>query len=214
MKINFLVTGEGSSDLRLVAHIENILINEGFTEVRGEAPDLSLFQTPIGRTVREKLTVLAKYYPSADVIFVHRDADGAGIPAREREITDSALNIFEMDRIIPIIPSKMLETWLLADHTAIKRVAGNGSHAVNLGCVPATHLLENIPDAKKILLEALCEASQIQGARLKKFKNRFPEMRARLTCDLDSNGPINQLNSYKQFRKNINIFSQRKLGMD
>ncbi|MFM9434454.1 hypothetical protein ACFDR9_001513 [Janthinobacterium sp. CG_23.3] len=136
-----------------------------------------------------------------------------GILVREQEISYSALNIVNAERIIPIVPLKMLETWLLADSQAIKRVAGNVGYKENLECVPGMRQLEKIPDSKQVLLEALCEASQTQGGRLKKFKSRFPEMRARLTVDLDPNGPVCQLNSYKHFRENIKIFSKRKLNI-
>ena len=96
MKINFILTGEGSSDLRLVEHIENILILEGFSEVSGEAPDLGMFKPKTGRAVREKLNTLLKYYPNVDAIFIHRDADNAGRDAREQEIfsaTDGIVGI-------------------------------------------------------------------------------------------------------------------------
>lgn len=213
MKTTFILTGEGSSDLRLVEHIENILIESGFAEASGEAPNLSMFKQPVGRTVREKLTVLLTHYPNIDVIFIHRDADNAGILAREQEISVAAQGVVEMDRIIPVIPVTMLETWLLADSAAIKRVAGNGGYKGNLECIPAIRQMENIPNAKQLLLDALCEASQTQGTRLRKFKKRFPEMRARLTFDLDPNGPVQQLDSYRYFRERISIFCKQKLGV-
>jgi len=212
MKINFVLTGEGSSDLRLVEHIENILIEEGFTEASGEAPDLSMFGAPVGRTIREKLTVLLRHYPNIDLIFVHRDADNKGIPAREQEIWAATDGIVEDNRIVPIIPVTMLETWLLADSAAIKQVAGNTGYGV-IKCIPAIRHLENIADAKQALVEALCEASQTQGTRLRRFKKRFPEMRARLTFDLDPNGPVRQLNSYQHFRGKINTYCEQKLGI-
>lgn len=213
MKTTFILTGEGSSDLRLVEHIENILIEGGFAEASGEAPDLCMFKQPVGRTIREKLIVLLKHYPNVDVIFIHRDADNAGIPAREQEISAAIQGVIETDRIIPVIPVTMLETWLLADSAAIKRVAGNSGYRGNLECIPTIRQMENIPDAKQLLLDALCEASQTQGARLRKFKKRFPEMRARLTFDLDPNGPVKQLNSYQHFRKQIRIYCRQKLGI-
>ncbi len=145
------------------------------------------FSTSVQDGVPRTLTI--------DVIFIHRDADNAGIRAREQEISAAAQGVVEMDRIIPVIPVTMLETWLLADSEAIKRVAGNSGYKGNLDCIPAIRQMENIPNAKQLLLDALCEASQTQGTRLRKFKKRFPEMRARLTFDLDPNGPVRQLDS-------------------
>jgi hypothetical protein len=71
MKVNFILIAEGSSDLRLVEHIERILIEEGFEEARGEAPDLGRFRQPIGTTVREKIQAVVKYFPSAEIVFIH-----------------------------------------------------------------------------------------------------------------------------------------------
>lgn len=211
MKINFILTGEGSSDLRLVEHIENLLVDEGFTEVSGEAPDLGMFRNPVGRTVHDKLVALLRYYPHVDIIFVHRDADNVGIAAREQEIMEAAQHIIEADRVIPLIPVTMLETWLLADIDAIKRVAGNNQYPGKFVCIPAIRQLESVRDTKKILLDALCEASQTQGTRLKKFKGRFSEMRARLAYELDPNGPVKNLNSYCYFRNKIRTLSENRL---
>lgn len=212
MKIRFVLTGEGSSDLRLVEHIQTILIDEGFSEVSGEIPDLGLFSPPVGRSVREKLIALVKHYPHADVIFVHRDADNVGADIRESEVFQAAEGVVELNRIISVIPVTMLETWLLADVSAIKRVAGNAAYRGDIGCVPTVRRLESARDTKQILMSALCEASGTQGARLSKFKKRFSEMRARLTVDLDANGPVRDLPSYQAFRQKITNYAQGKLN--
>lgn len=212
MKIRFILTAEGTSDLNLVDHIESILIEEGFSEVSGEAPDLRLFKTPVGRTVREKLAALLKHHPHVDVIFVHRDADNAGVEAREQEILEAADGLIDADRLIPVIPVTTLETWLLTDRDAIKRVAGNASYRGNLDCIPPMRNLEGVKDAKGLLFNALCEASETQGGNLKRFKNRFFEMRARLAFGLDPNGSVLQLASYQRFRSGISAFCHQRLN--
>lgn len=211
MKIRFVLTGEGTSDLRLVEHIQTVLIEEGFSEVSGEAPDFSLFSPVVGRSVRDKVRALVKHYPHADVIFVHRDADNVGAPVREQEIINASDGVVEAGRIVPIIPVTMLETWLLADLEAIKVVAGNSEFRGAPNCVPSLRRLEQARDTKQILLDALCEVSGTQGARLAKFKKRFSEMRARLTIDLNPNGPVQELPSYQAFRRKVNAFARGKL---
>lgn len=212
MKLRFVLTGEGSSDLRLVEHIQTILIDEGFSEVSGEIPDLGMFTPPVGRSVREKLQALMKYYPHVDLILVHRDADNVGAAVREQEILVASDGVVDAERVVPVIPVTMLETWLLADRDAIKLVAGNSGYRGSLNCIPSLRRLEGSRDTKQLLMEALCEASETQGARLGKFKKRFSEMRARLTVDLNPNGPVRELASYQEFRRKINVFSQRKLN--
>ncbi|MEZ2745732.1 hypothetical protein ACBQ16_11095 [Halopseudomonas bauzanensis] len=210
MKISFILTGEGSSDLKLVDHIQNLLIEEGFSEVSGEAPDLGLFKKHVGHSVRAKLRVLKQNYPNIDLVFIHRDADNAGLAAREAEINAAAEGLFESGRVIPIIPVTMLETWLLADVEAIHAVAG-GNPKNELRKMPALRRLEDIRNTKSLLEEVLCEASQTQGGRLKKFKKRFTEMRARLAYDLSPDGPVKQLASYQHFRDRLSEFSKKLL---
>lgn len=214
MKIKFLLIGEGTSDLRLVNHIETIFIEEGFDEVSGEAPDLSLFNPPVGRDVSSKIKCLIKNFPEFDVIFIHRDADGGTIDARVQEIEDAIANLLPIEKTIPIIPVTMLETWLLADIETIKIIAGNKNFRTPIPNLPSPNKLESVRNSKDLLLEVLCIISETQGARLQKFKKRFPEMRARLTYELDTNGSIKDLPSYRTFREKIRHFSSTKLNLN
>lgn len=52
---------------------------------------------------------------------MHRDADSKGLKARRQEIQDACVGIFDPEAVIPVVPVKMLETWLLVDMTAISR---------------------------------------------------------------------------------------------
>jgi len=211
MRVNFVLIGEGTSDLRLVEHIESVLIQSGFDEVSGEAPDLGILAPNAGRTVSAKLAAVLQHYPNIDAIFVHRDADRAGIRARENEILNACNGITDPLRVVPVIPVTMLETWLLADQQAIKEVAGNSNFRGDIPGLPKSVRLEQCADTKQLLLDALCIVSGAEGGRLIKFKKRFTEMRARLTFDLDPDGPVNELPSYQNFRNSINLFCQRMI---
>lgn len=211
MKIKFLLIGEGTSDLRLVDHIETIFIEEGFDEASGEAPDLSLFNPPVGRDISSKLNCLVKNFPEFDVIFIHRDADGGTLDARIQEIEHAISDLIPAEKIIPVIPVTMLETWLLADVESIKTIAGNRNFRGPISNLPSPNKLESVRDTKDLLLEILCLISETQGSRLQKFKKRFPEMRARPTYELNTNGKINDIPSYRIFRQKIHQFSLIKL---
>ncbi|WAT14808.1 hypothetical protein [Xanthomonas fragariae] len=208
MKISFILTGEGASDLNLVDHIETLLVRAGFMEVSGTAFDPSRLPFHVGHSVREKLEVVRELYPSADVVFVHRDADAHGLVARREEIWTACVGIYDSEAVIPIVPVKMLETWLLVDSQAIRRVAGKAG-CEEIECIPALRHLEGIRDSKALLLDALCECSELQGARLKKFKNLFGKMRARLVSAIDAEGPISELPSYSQFKNDVQLLYQR-----
>lgn len=212
MKINFLLTGEGVSDLRLTEHIEDLLILEGFSEVSGEAPDLTMFSPTPGRTVHQKISALLRHYPNTDLIFVHRDSDGEPINDRELEIYRAAQLLNIENTVIPLIPVRSLEAWLLADENLIKEVAGNRTYRSPIKCLPKIKSIENLADPKNTLVNVLCEVSEAQGAKLRQFKSRFGEMRARLTFGLSCDGPVKNLPSYVEFRRKVNIASQRLLA--
>jgi len=203
MKISFVVTGEGTSDLNLVSHLENILIEEGFLEVSGEAFDPSKLPYPIGHSVESKLNYIKRLYPSSDVIFVHRDADGSDHSLREKEIADAKNKSQLPIQVVPIIPVCMLETWLLADTTAIRRVAGNGNSAHLISSIPALSKLESIRNSKEVLQCALCEASQHQGIKLKKFRRDINRLRSQLVLEINGDSNISQLPSYQRLRNSV-----------
>jgi len=210
MRVSFILTGEGSSDLNLVNHIENALIDEGFTEVRGEIFNPSAFPVRIGHEVANKLRFILKLYPSADVIFVHRDADNAGLAKRLNEIQRAAALVGAEQAVIPVIPICMLETWLLTDITAIRRVSGNANGKHQIPSLPEINRLEQVKNSKSLLDSVLCEASSLAGNRLKKFRSQFSQMRARLTLELDVAGPVNGLPSYQDFRKSLRQFHEQR----
>jgi hypothetical protein len=212
MKLSFVLIGEGSSDLRMVSHIENILITEGFSEVSGKP----LEQDRIGRTVFDKLLAARKLFPSAGLIIIHRDADNAGSEARLREINEAVNRMPEKfnTKVIPMIPVKMTEAWLLADRKIINRVAGNVDCDDEIRCIPPVKILENRANVKELLLDALCEASGLEGGRLKPFKKRFGEMRARIMEDLAVDGPQKELPSYQAFRRELKYFSSDLLSTE
>ncbi|MEA0763442.1 hypothetical protein VDP62_21205, partial [Xanthomonas campestris pv. campestris] len=56
------------------------------------------------------------------------------------------------------------------------------------------------------------KCSELQGIKLKKFKNLFGKMRARLVSAIDAEGPICQLPSYAQFKADVNsLYRKRSL---
>jgi len=67
-----------------------------------------------------------------------------------------------------VVPVRMLEAWLLLDEKAIRQAAGNpnGRQPLNL---PSPSRLEERPDPKHDLHEALRTACALRGRRWKKF---------------------------------------------
>lgn len=95
-----------------------------------------------------------------DLVFVHRDAESR--PAEER-LTEIPV----ADHVVPIIPIRMTEAWLLIDEAAIRMAASNPNGTTALE-MPALKTLEHL-HAKDVLHELLKGASGNTGRRLKSF---------------------------------------------
>jgi hypothetical protein len=103
---------------------------------------------------------------------------------------------------VPVIPVRMLETWLLLDADAIREVAGNPNGTVPLG-LPKPSRAESVPKPKDLLREAIAKASEEKGRSLQKLQTRFPANRKRLLEMLDPQGPVSRLPSWRAFTEDL-----------
>ena len=90
---------------------------------------------------------LAEYRTGAMLVFVHRDAEARPLDERLGEFA-----AIDRGDVIPVVPVRMSESWLLCDGTAIAKAAGSPSSRVP---VPAVAQIENIADPKDRLDDLL-----------------------------------------------------------
>jgi hypothetical protein len=190
-----LFVAEGSSDAPLAAIVESLFLERGFI-VRLSAPDFSrLERTP--KDVRSRVsTGLTLLESSADVVVVHRDADNVGADVRLREIERAMLEVGREFALVPVIPVRMTEAWLLLDEQAIRQVAGNPNGRVKLA-LPTLREVERVADPKTHLRDCLLAASDAAGRRRDMVRNRFPQHRRQLLERLDPNGPVSSLKAWQ-----------------
>jgi hypothetical protein len=101
-------------------------------------------------------------------LFVHRDADRVGHDSRKEEIT-RGLDEAEIDvASVCVVPVRMTETWLLIDEYAIRAAAGQPRGRVVLN-LPQLRRLEEEAYPKAALHQALRDASELRGRRLRDF---------------------------------------------
>jgi len=103
--------------------------------------------------------LLESYRPH--LLFVHRDAERLEWAERRREIP-------VLEQLVPVIPVRMTEAWLLTDESAIRRASGNPNGKVRLDLPPVSRL-EALPDPKAELHRLLRVASELTGRRLKRL---------------------------------------------
>lgn len=156
---------DGPSDEPLAEHLESLCQDRGF-ELRVQPIVPARFSPDVGRRVEARLAWLREHDPGLDVVFLHRDAEAQGSDRRHKEIRIAVEALSMGPPVVPLVPVRMTEAWLLLDEAAIRRVAGrpSGRRPLNL---PRPVDIERVPDPKHLLADCLAEASELSGRRLR-----------------------------------------------
>ncbi|MEU4160966.1 hypothetical protein [Actinoplanes sp. NPDC026670] len=198
--------GEGSSDMPISEIVESLFFDRGIT-LHLSKPDFGLLGK-VAKDVRSRILAGEKLNDGrVDLIVVHRDADNAGIEARRAEISNAAEAIESSPTILPVIPVRMTEAWLLLDEQAIRTVAGNPRGRADLE-LPKWHEVESHADPKNLLNECLLKAADVSGRRRERIAKRFNQNRRQLLERLDKDGPVTKLGSWKNLVHDIEIITE------
>lgn len=171
MEIRYTLLADGRSDRALIP-ILNWLLREycGDCALQPEWADFYwLPRRPRG--LPERILTAIELYP-CEILFIHRDAETETRELRASEI-NSALREVEQRVAIPpavcVVPVRMQEAWLLFDEGAIRKAAGNpnGRDEIEL---PDLMRIEQLPDPKQKLYDALRTASGLRGRRLSRLR--------------------------------------------
>jgi hypothetical protein len=199
--LSFTLVSEGSSDRVLIPILRWMLFrhHREYAWTGQQANLQDLIQPP--RDLADKIRTASTLFP-ADVIFVHRDADNETPSKRRQEIADAVSSIGEqhLSHLVPVVPIRMTEAWLLISEKALRSAAGNPKGRNRLNC-PKISTLENIPDPKKLLQTLLIDASGLSGRRKKKLN--FSTQRSRIPDFFESWETLLQLPSAKQLDDEI-----------
>jgi len=93
-------------------------------------------------------------------LIVHSDADGPTrdrayserfLPGQQRAAEESGSGRATCQRLVPVIPVRMTEAWMLADLRALLRVIGTDLAPRDLGLPTRPRLVERVPDPKSSL---------------------------------------------------------------
>ncbi|GGK77349.1 hypothetical protein Sme01_43130 [Sphaerisporangium melleum] len=109
-----LFVSEGTSDLPLADLVESLFIDRGVV-VRLSKPDFA----PLGgvaKDVRSRLEAgMRLLHAPVDLLVVHRDSDNAGYDTRRTEVEKATRSLGVFSSLVPAIPVRMTEAWLLLD---------------------------------------------------------------------------------------------------
>lgn len=161
--LRYTLIADGSSDSVLMPIIDWLLAEHApLARISGT---FATFRQGQDRALSARITTALREFP-CDLLFIHRDAEGASLAQRKDEISIACegLDI----KTVPIIPVHMTEAWMFADEAAIRFASENasGTHRIS---IPAKRQWESMADPKAALFEVLIEASAKSGRALKKF---------------------------------------------
>lgn len=211
MNINFVLVAEGASDYALVAHLEALCSHCGAIEVTGIAFEVERLPASVGRSVVDKLAAAQRAEPSANLFFVHRDADSRDSSSRHQEIEEAVKACQLVADWVAVVPIQETEAWLLLNEAEIRRVARKPKGNVRLD-LPRPQQVENIANPKERLQAILIDASESSGRRLEKIKHDFSNQRAFLIRRLPVDGPLSYVPSWTRMRDDIQRIIQKHRG--
>jgi hypothetical protein len=200
---------DGPTDANLIPIINWTLKETGNTPLaRGVRAEFGKLPTP-PRSLEERIRKAIELFP-CEVLFIHRDTERELPDHRHAEIQAAVVGAAAQGCRIPavtIVPVRMLEAWLLFDERAIRQAAGNpnGTAPLNL---PAWRKVEDRPDPKRDLREALEAASELTGRRLKKFNPA--QAFWRVVDFLDDFSPLRELPAYLAFESAVRRASESR----
>ena len=208
LSIRFIFIGEGASDSGLIAHLETLCVELGADIVTGVAFDIGMLTANAPRTVESKLSTALKLEPNANLIFVHRDADGLDPAPRYREIADAFAATGTDKNHVSVVPVQETEAWILLDENEIRKVAGRPGGRINLN-LPRPSQVESVSSPKERLKAALLLAAELTGRRRARFASDFSTHRRLLLNRLPTGGDLAVVPSWMKLRSDLDAALQR-----
>lgn len=190
---------DGPSDQPLGRHVAAIAARHGVT-LDVVAPEFDRMDDPPGHGVAVRLERILGIDPDFEALIIHRDCEGAEVATRMEEIGAAVKSLSLIWPVVPVIPIRMTEAWLLLDESAIRTVAGRPTGTEPLDLPPAERV-ESHADPKSLLQDTLAMASGLTGRRLRKFKRDFPAHRRQLLDRLDRSGPVCRLPAWQALER-------------
>jgi hypothetical protein len=199
MNIRFTLFAEGSTDKALLPILDWALRHDlRVREITSQFADPYNISPPRCRLAKRIREVISLY--PADLLFVHRDSDNLPPATRREEIRMAVETGAPSQRIVPVVPVRMTEAWLLIDETAIRSASGNPRGTMTLD-LPRLGAIEDRADPKDVLYTALRQACELKGRRLAKFS---PQKAAGIVADRISDfSPLQCLPAFREFQADL-----------
>lgn len=204
MDLSYTLVADGSADRALLPILDWVLSANGYGGgVQGEWCDFRLLGRPSRFSLAQRVGYALRLYP-CDLLFVHRDAEGASREVRVEEINAALNETFAgLSCRVPavcVVPVRMTEAWLLLDEAAIRRAAGNPNGRERLD-LPSRDGLERLPNPKNILYRAVAEATGLSVRRQRRFRVGYSV--SQITQYIEDFSPLRQLAAFVRLESDV-----------
>ena len=185
-QLTYTVVADGGTDRILVPIIQ--------WAIHRLDPVVEIIETEFKKRVGGIEAFFETHDFSTMLIFAHRDSENLSLVERAREF-----DRLDSKRVVPVIPVRMSESWLLIDGRAIAKAAGAPSTAVP---VPRLSQIEQIANPKEVLDDCLTKAAgSPSGRRGKKFRRSIVERRVSVASRISDYSPLESLTAFVQFQQ-------------
>jgi len=199
MRVAFTLIAEGPTDEALLPAIKwAIRRHQQVREIDAQMAPPHLLP-PARDGLQARFQEAVTLFP-ADLFIVHRDSDREPPEMRFQEIYQ-AVEPMQIQHVVPVVPVRMTEAWLLIDEDAIRSAAGNPRGTVSLDDLPKASAIERIADPKTMLHGLLRTASGLRGRKLSKFDERAAIRR--ISERIRDFSPLRNLPAFVRFEQDL-----------
>lgn len=185
-QLAWALVADGGTDRMLVPIIE--------WAIHRLDPEVEILEPEFRKRTGSVGNYLGGFSSGSMLVFVHRDAETESLDQRLAEFED-------VDRrdVVPVIPVRMSEAWLLIDGHAIARAAGAPNARVVL---PQLADLESIADPKQLLGRLLYKAAgSPTGRRAKQFRRDRVNRRVSVARHIGDFSSLEELSAFQRFQE-------------
>ncbi len=187
-QLTYLLVADGGTD-RALAPIIEWAIHRLDPEVEILEPDFRKRQGP----VQDFVVALGT---GAMIVFVHRDGEGATLETRLQEFAGVTRN-----DVVPVVPIRMTEAWLLVDAGAIARAADSPGATFP---IPNVNQLDSLADPKETLEGLLLAAAgNPTGRRRKQFERSIVQRRVNVASLINDYSTLESLPAFQRFQTEL-----------
>jgi hypothetical protein len=187
-QLSYLIVADGGTDRALVPIIE--------WAIHRLDPEVEILEAEFRKRNGSVKDYLSALQTGAMIIFVHRDGETESLQVRLQEFAE-----VRRDDVVPIVPIRMTEAWMLIDSAAIAVAADRPGNDV---VVPAPQQIESLANPKAELENLLLEAAgNPTGRRRKKFTRSITERRVNVALLIDDFSPLEALPAFQRFQSDL-----------